>query len=217
MFATRQAVRVVGSGFDPRVIRAAYEEIAEAYAATFGDDLSRLDLDRRLLDAVADCADGRGRVLDIGCGPAQVSQYLAAHQVEVVGVDFAPAMLTVARENAPWLALMAADLHNLPVQTGSVAGVAAFYVLQHIPRSELPHALRELRRVLALGGVLLVVVHAGEGEFQPAPAITATRYGAEELISCLASASLVAGSVHHREPLPHEHQGERCYVLAHAV
>jgi uncharacterized protein len=211
------AAGVSGSGFESPVIRAAYEAVAGAYAATFGDDLARLDLDRRLLDRVAEHAVGRGRVLDVGCGPAQVAQYLAARHVDVVGIDFAPAMLTVARQRAPSLAVVMADLRALPIRSDSVAGVTVFYVLQHLPRAELQPALRELRRVIMRRGVLLVVVHAGEGEFRSAPNITATRYTADGLVSHLSAASLVTDAVHHREPLRHEHQGERCYVLAHAV
>lgn len=208
---------VAGSGFDPRVIRAAYEAVADEYVMTFGDDLAGLDLDRRLLNTVAEYAAAVGRVLDIGCGPAQVGRYLAARDVEVIGIDLATAMLAAARKAEPRLSVLAADLRTLPVRTGSVAGVVAFYVLQHLPRIALQPALRELRRVLAFGGVLLVAVHAGVGEFDPAPEITATRYTADELASRLADASLRVESVGHREPLPHEHQGDRLYVMARAA
>jgi hypothetical protein len=43
---------LVVNGFDPRVIRAAYEVVADDYLTTFGDDLDHLPLDRRLLDRV---------------------------------------------------------------------------------------------------------------------------------------------------------------------
>jgi SAM-dependent methyltransferase len=199
------------------VIRAAYDAFASEYLTTFGDDLAHLDLDRRLLTELAEHAAGVGRVLDIGCGPGHVGRYLCAHGVDVIGVDFAPAMLAVARQAEPRLAVVAADLRALPVRSGSVAGVVLFYVLQHLPRSELQPALRELRRALAPGGVLVAAVHGGEGEFQAAPDITATRYTERELASHLAAASLPVESVHHREPLAHEYQAPRFYVVARAV
>jgi ubiquinone/menaquinone biosynthesis C-methylase UbiE len=204
------------SGFDPRVVRGAYDSIAAEYAATFGDDLDRLEVDRRLLNALADDTAGRGPVLDIGCGPAQVSRYLASRDVEPTGVDFAPAMLHTAREAAPGLTVVAADLRALPVRTGSVAGAVAFYVLQHLPRSELGAALREVRRALTPGGPLLVAVHAGQGESHPAPDITVSRYTAEECSSHLVAASFRVESVHGRDPLPHERPTDRLYVLARA-
>jgi SAM-dependent methyltransferase len=208
-----------GTGFDPRTIRAAYKAVATDYVATFGDDLAhdeQLDRDRRLLDTLAERATPSGRVLDVGCGPAQVGRYLAARNLDVIGIDLTPAMLGVAREGEPRLAVLAADLRALPVRTGSVAGVTAFYVLQHLPRSALRVALGEFRRVLTRGGLLLVVVHEGEGEFQPTPEITATRYSDDELTAQCERASLRVESVHHRGPLPHEHQGIKCSLLARA-
>jgi hypothetical protein len=57
-------------------------------------------------------------------------------------------------------------------------------------------------------------VHAGTGEFQPAPQISATRYTAEEVAAHLADASFAIESIHDRRPLPHELQAARIYVIA---
>lgn len=208
---------MAGQGFDPQTIRTAYELAAKDYAAKFGDDLAELELDRVLLDVIADRCAGRGLVLDLGCGPAQLSEYLVERGVDCVGIDFAPAMLAVARRRMPNLPLAASDIRSLAMRTGSIAGIVVFYVLQHLPRSELCAVMEEFRRVLAPGGVLLLAVHAGEGEFQPAPEIRATRYAATELEQYCLGASLLVEAVHDRAPLEHEHQGDRLYVLARAL
>jgi ubiquinone/menaquinone biosynthesis C-methylase UbiE len=203
-------------GFDAATIRSAYESVADEYAATFVDDLADLELDRRILDIVADHSTGVGPVLDVGCGPAQVSGYLLERQVETVGIDFTPAMLAVARRRIPQLRVAIGDLRALPVRAGSVAGVVAFYVLHHGRRAELGTTLREVRRVLARDGLFATAFHEGDGEFQVG-SVTATRYGAEELSEQLANASLVVQTVDRRAPLPHEHQGDRCYIVARAT
>ena len=89
-------------------------------------------------------------------------------------------MLAVARRRVVGLPVAAGDLRSLAVRTGSVAGIVAFYVLQHLERSALRPVLEELRRVLTPGGLLLIAAHAGDGEFMPAPEIRATRYTAAE-------------------------------------
>lgn len=208
---------VAEAGFDPKVIGTAYAAVAAEYASTFGDDLEHLDLDRRLLDTMAEHAAGVGPVLDIGCGPAQVGRYLAARNVDIIGIDLAPTMLALARNGEARIAPVAADLRALPVRSGSVSGVVAFYVLQHLPRSGLRTALLELRRVLERGGMVLVAVHAGAGEFRPAADITATLYTAAEVEAHLAGASFVVEATHNRGPLPHERQGDRIYVVARAA
>lgn len=46
---------------------------------------------------------------------------------------------------------------------GTIPGrIAAFYCIIHIPREQVLAALRELKRVLKLGGVLLVTFHIGQ-------------------------------------------------------
>ena len=203
-------------GFDTQVIRAAYAAVADDYLASFGGDLARLDLDRRLLDTLAGYAASTGRVLDVGCGPAHIGRYLATRGIEVIGADLTPAMLAAANREVPRLALVAADVRALPVRSSSVAGITAFYVLQHLPRAALQAVLDEFRRVLVRDGTLLVVAHEGESEFEPATGIKATRYTGHELAAHCDRASLRVESVHRRGPLPHEHQGDKCYVLARA-
>ena len=62
--------------------------------------------------------DGRGRLIDIGCGPGIVALELAALFEEVVGVDADPDMIAEAArearrrgvENGQWLAMRAEEL-----------------------------------------------------------------------------------------------------------
>jgi len=209
-------VRVGSRGFDPRVIRAAYTSAAEDYAASFADDLAELDLDRHVLDLIASaCADDEV-VIDVGCGPAQGAAYLMERGAHCFGVDFTPAMLAMARTRVPGLRVLAADLRALPVRTGAAAGVIAFYVLQHLPRRDFAAALRELRRALIPNGLLAAAVHAGEGAFE-VDEVSGTRYTADEMVDQLERASLAVNMIDRRGPLPHEHQGDRIYLVAHAT
>jgi ubiquinone/menaquinone biosynthesis C-methylase UbiE len=209
-------VRVSGPGFDPHVIRAAYASVAEDYAASFAEDLAELELDRRVLDVIASHCAENGVVIDVGCGPAQNAAYLMERDAPCLGVDFTPVMLAVARRRVPGLRVLAADLRALPVRTGGAAGVVAFYVLQHLPRHGLAPALRELRRVLMPNGLLAAALHAGEGAFDVGE-VSGTRYTPDELIDQLGRVSFAIDMIDRRGPLPHEHQGDRIYLVAHAT
>ena len=156
-------------------------------------------------------------MLDLGCGPAHLAEYLTKRGAGCAGIDLTPAMLAVAKRRVVNLPVAAGDLRSLPVRSGTAAGIVAFYVVQHLERSELRPVVEELRRVLAPGGLLLIAAHAGDGEFLPAPDIRATRYTAAELDAACADASFAVEAVHHRPPLRHEHQGDRVYILARAL
>ena len=212
-----QAAAALSPGFSRRAVRDVYDAMAADYAQTYGG-LDGLPLDTEILDLIARRAAGRGPVLDVGCGPAHLGAYLAARGARVVGLDLAPLMLAEARRRRGALELGAAvaDLRELPVASGSCAGVVSFYVLHHLPRSELAGALGEFRRALAPGGELALAVHEGEGEFvgRSDPLVMGTLYSAAELESALARARLRVETVRRRDPLPHERQSGRVYVTA---
>ncbi len=212
-----KAATALSPGFSRRAIRDVYDAMAAEYAQTYGG-LDGLPLDTEILDLLARRAAGRGPVLDVGCGPAHLGAYLAARGARVVGLDLAPLMLAEARRRRGALELGAAvaDLRELPVASGSCVAVVSFYVLHHLPRSELAGALGEFRRALAPGGELALAVHEGEGEFvgRSDPLVMGTRYSAAELESALARARLRVETVRRRDPLPHELQSGRVYVTA---
>ena len=121
--------------FEPKTVRAAYDKVAEDYAAAFAGDLDRLPVDRAVLDAAAERLTGEGPVLDVGCGRAQIGESLADRGVPVIGVDLAPRMLVVARRRTPNLRLACADMRSLPIRSRSCSGAVAFYSIQHLPRA----------------------------------------------------------------------------------
>jgi pimeloyl-ACP methyl ester carboxylesterase/SAM-dependent methyltransferase len=212
-----RAPAALSPGFSRRAIRDVYDAMAAGYAQIYGADLNRLPLDTEILDLLARRAAGRGPVLDVGCGPAHLGAYLAARGARVVGLDLAPLMLAAARRRgAPDLGVAVADLRELPVASGSCAALVSFYVLHHLPRSELGGVLGEFRRALAPGGELALAVHEGEGEFvgRSDPLIMGTLYSAAELEGALARAQLRVETVRRRDPLPHERQSGRVYVTA---
>jgi SAM-dependent methyltransferase len=142
--------------------RRTYDAIADAYAKTFFDELSRKPFDRSLLERFArECPPGL--VADIGCGPGHVGSFLSELGREVVGVDLSPAMVETARRMNPRMRFEVGDMRALPFVDGALAGIAAFYSVIHIPREGVPAVLREFRRVLGVGGRLLIAVHGGTG------------------------------------------------------
>lgn len=118
----------------------------------------RIDLPGWVLD-LADLG-GHERVLDCGCGNGIYLERLAGggHRGPVMGVDLSSGMLKAAAARAPGTALAVADLAFLPLPDDAVDVVLATHVLYHLPDRSL--AVRELRRVLAPGGIALCVTNS---------------------------------------------------------
>ena len=99
------------------------------------------------------------RLLDCGCGPGTITLGLAAAVApgEVVGVDLRPEMVAAAtalatERGVTTVRFEVGDIYALPFPDGAFDAAFAAQVLFHL-REPLA-ALKELRRVLAPGGVL---------------------------------------------------------------
>lgn len=95
-----------------------------------------------------------GTALDAGCGTGRHSAYLASRGFSVLGTDSSPEMLERARSNCPSGEFRVGDLHSLPFDSERAELVVCALTLTHC--EELSGPVRELTRVMAPGGHLLV-------------------------------------------------------------
>jgi SAM-dependent methyltransferase len=106
------------------------------------------------------------KALDFGCGVGRLSQALAEHVDQVIGLDISPSMLEKARELDQQLnrseGRITFVLNEKPdlsvIDTGSVDIVYSSLVLQHMPPEFARGYLREFVRILAPGGVAIFQV-----------------------------------------------------------
>lgn len=203
-------------GYDARAVRQVYDDMAADYAVRHGAELREPDSDTDFLDAaLADLPDGP--VLDVGCGPAQVSGYLLDRGRTPIGIDTAPGMLAAAARLVPRARLVAADLLAMPFLPATCAGAVASYSLHHLPRARLGSALAGLCDVLKPGGVLVVITHGGSGEEwldQHDGRIVLSRYTPAELAARLGDCGLVPELTSTREPRPGEFPAEKVRISA---
>lgn len=136
--------------------------MAEAYAAEFGDELSRKPLDRALLHILVDEVGAGGSIADVGCGPGHVAAWLAAAGATPVGVDLSPGMIAVAEREHPGIDFRVGDQLSLPAEDGEFSAAVCLYSIIHLAPGELAGAFLELHRVLQAGAPLLVSFHAGD-------------------------------------------------------
>lgn len=202
--------------------RRSYDLVAARYAAELGDELAGKPLDRALLDAVAELADGP--VLDVGCGPGHVAAYLAL-RVPVVGVDLSPQMC--AHASVP---VCAGDMTALPFRSHSVSALVCLYAVIHLDAAERAAAYAEFARVLRPGGHALVAFHVRDAETRAGQEKTLTRWWDNEVeltfrfldpdaeTRALAEAGLTVTARLDRAPDPRvEHASDRAYLLVRAA
>ncbi len=136
--------------------RARYDRLARFY------DLIERGMERRFAPyrtALWSRVGGR-RVLEVGVGTGKNMPYYPPG-LEATAIDLSPRMLEKARARAERLGiaveLREADVQCLPFADASFDAVVATFVFCSVPDPVL--GLRELRRVLAPGGQLLLLEH----------------------------------------------------------
>jgi SAM-dependent methyltransferase len=201
--------------------RESYDELAATYTERIFTELAGKPLDRHLLNRLAEDVRGRGLVADLGCGPGHVARYLHDQGVRMLGIDLSPRMIDSARQRSPDIEFRVGDMRTLDLPDGALAGIVAFYSLIHIGEPEMGATLRELRRVLAPGGLLLVAFHIGEetvhrDELWGHPVSLDFRFlMPSPIVARLIEAGFVVLERVEREPYPEvEHPSRRCYLLA---
>jgi len=122
------------------------------------------EVEARMLERLQYIRLAPGRILDGGCGVGHGARRLAERYpgARVLGLDFALPMLQAARSQDPWLRrvlkrarvdFLCADFAAVPLPAASVDLVWSNLAL-HLTGDPQP-ALKELRRVLKVGGLLM--------------------------------------------------------------
>ena len=207
--------------FSAGSIGAAYDAVASDYTARFGDDLEQLPLDREFLDLAVSMTEGDGWIVEAGCGPAPAARHLTGRAAPIVGVDLSLAMLRIAAARNPGLDCVGADVLRLPLRDASCRLVIFYYSLHHLPRAQLRAALAEAARVLGHNGALVVATHLGDGDVvieeflgHPIDPIAGCLYLREEFLDAIRGVGFGIDVERERDPLPHEYDSRRLYVIA---
>lgn len=215
---------VLADGADARDarVRTAYNNLAVAYAHELSDELAHKPFDRWLLARIAQ--ESKGPVADIGCGPGQTTAALADAGAEVVGFDFAPAMIAQARERHPTLTFEVGDYGRLlrPAQASAWGAITAWYAFGHLSGSELAGVLAALRRITAPDGLIAFSVHVGNAIhhvdelFGVATDLDVVLHDRQEVLAAVVAAGAQVDEWYVRGPGATEAATERLYVVARA-
>ncbi|MDX6265051.1 MAG: hypothetical protein QOH84_6739 [Kribbellaceae bacterium] len=149
---------------DLDVVRDSYDRVADKYVAMNLGDITTYPWLRTAIDGFAAAVQGLGPVLDVGCGPGDVTAYLAERGLDVSGVDLSPQMINHARGRHPNLTFSVASATNLDLPDSSLGGILGWWSLFNLPRHILPSVLQSFAQALVPGGHLIIGTHVGDGD-----------------------------------------------------
>lgn len=133
----------------------------EANATKYAESTLQIDLTSLYEPFLALLPSG-ARILDVGCGGGRDLKAFRERGFNPFGIDSSIALVEIARDYS------GVDVAVAKVETIDFVekfdAVWACASLLHLPRTELPEALRRIKHSLVSGGVLFLSVQSGSGE-----------------------------------------------------
>jgi SAM-dependent methyltransferase len=144
--------------------RDSYDALAAAHPDRVSADLNDRPLDRALFAAFAELVrvGGNRPVADVGCGAGRVTILLSRLGLDAFGVDLSPEMVALARRTYPQLRFEEGSMLALDVPAATLGGLLSYYSIIHIAPERRQQVLAEFHRVLAPGGLFMMVFQIGD-------------------------------------------------------
>lgn len=149
-----------------KIIKNAYDIAAKSYADMCFYELYDKPLDKKLYDLFYERVVNRGMVIEVGCGPGEISNYLRMKGLEIIGLDISDKMIEIAKQLNPFIDFRVGDVFNLNFDNNLLAGVVAPYLIVNFQYEDLTMAFKEINRVLMKNGIFLLSFHAGGRELE---------------------------------------------------
>ncbi len=139
--------------------KASYQLTAQAYANNVAPlaPLGSIERFTKLLPLKA-------KIIDIGCGSGRDAKLFNNRGVDVVGIDFCPNLLEIAKNEAPLSEFHLMDIESMQFPDSTFDGVWAACSLSHISKNALPEVLKKIHLLLKEGGYFYLALKEGMGE-----------------------------------------------------
>ncbi|WP_299969050.1 class I SAM-dependent methyltransferase [uncultured Roseobacter sp.] len=142
----------------------ANRDVYERQAAAFDGQRSRALFEARWLARFAACLPDGARVLDLGCGAGEpIARWFMAEGFRVTGVDYADAMLDIARARWPDGDWRQGDMRSLDLGA-RFDGLIAWDSFFHLTPDEQRACITRMAAHLLPGGTLMLTVGPEAGE-----------------------------------------------------
>jgi len=136
------------------LVRNAYANRATEYIDALGSIENSAQTDRDYLLGWARSVDGR--LLDVGCGPGQWTNFFHEAGVDVEGLDPVEEFIHDARTRYPTTPFRGGRAQQLDVASDTLGGILAWFSLIHLHPRDIGEPLNEFARAIKPGGSLAV-------------------------------------------------------------
>lgn len=131
----------------------------------YQEKFMHLDLYNESYDFFCDSiTKGRAVILDLGCGPGNISRYLLNKRpgYRITGVDMAPNMIELARINNPAASFMTMDIRQISRLKAGFDAVICGFAVPYLSQDEVAVLITDSYHLLNDKGILYISFVAGD-------------------------------------------------------
>lgn len=126
-------------------------------AALYQDKFMDLDLYNDSYDMFCNLlTTANARILDIGCGPGNISRYLLLKQpgLHIHGTDIAPNMIALAKTNNPAATFEVLDSREIDRLETKFNGIISGFCIPYLSKKDCDKFIKDCYNLLETGGIL---------------------------------------------------------------
>lgn len=138
-----------------------WNKIAKLYADVFMD----LDIYNASYDKFCELLIGeQASVLEIGCGPGNITQYLFEKKpdISLLATDLAPNMIEIARQHNPQVEFQVLDCRNLSSLKRQFDAIVCGFTIPYLNPEDTSLFLSDCARLLTAKGIMYLSYVAGD-------------------------------------------------------
>lgn len=126
------------------------------HAAAYNERFGKLDLYNDTYEVFCTLLPKKdSRVLDVGCGPGNITQYLLRKRpdLKITGIDLAPNMIAIARENNPGAEFIEMDCRKISKLQDKFDAIVCGFTIPYLSVEETAELISACSSHLNPGGI----------------------------------------------------------------
>ncbi len=133
-------------------------------ARQYQDKYMQMPLYEPTYERLSEMLGARDKVLEIACGPGNIARYLLARrpQLDYLGTDLAPQMVSLARENNPTAQFEVMDCLAIDKLTQMFDAIVCGFCLPYLNQQEAKTLIESMASRLKQGGLLYLSTMEGD-------------------------------------------------------
>lgn len=139
------------------------KEIYESSASAYADRFMEMDLYNDLYDYFSSLLSEGDALLDIGCGPGNISSYLQSKiaGLEIHGLDFSEPMLSIAKDNIDGGTFYCMDCRDVAQIGRTFDAVISGFCTPYLTQEECGKLIKDIGKITSTNGVVYLSTMEG--------------------------------------------------------